>query len=299
MELFTAGDVSQMETIKRWIDESDIYMLILGGRYGSIEVTSGLSYTELEYDYALQENKPSFSVVIREDALDLKVKSGGVSFLERINPSSLCCFRQKVLSNTSSFFSDSKDIKLCVYESMPDYVGNSALKGWVSGEEIENIQMLKDEIKRLKDDNTNLMVNSKIENTFAGTGNSSHLDVESVLKGIVVEVPLSLVPVLFKNGVSDGAPYTLYQMAYIVRHALLAGVSNKASSNNNMASFLFFNIFPKLQMHGLSDNESIPDTHYRRSFLNDCGKTFFSDVEKREILKKTNDAIPLSADTSY
>lgn len=33
MELFTAGDKSQMETITRWIDESDIYMLILGGRY--------------------------------------------------------------------------------------------------------------------------------------------------------------------------------------------------------------------------------------------------------------------------
>ena len=43
MELFTAGDKSQMETIKRWIDESDIYMLILGGRYGSIEPTTSLS----------------------------------------------------------------------------------------------------------------------------------------------------------------------------------------------------------------------------------------------------------------
>jgi hypothetical protein len=37
MELFTAGDVSQMKTIERWINESDVYMLILGGRYGSIE----------------------------------------------------------------------------------------------------------------------------------------------------------------------------------------------------------------------------------------------------------------------
>ncbi len=38
-----------MNTIKKWIDESDVYMLILGGRYGSIEEESGLSYTELEY----------------------------------------------------------------------------------------------------------------------------------------------------------------------------------------------------------------------------------------------------------
>lgn len=36
MELFTSGNESQLETIKRWINESDIYCLILGGRYGSI-----------------------------------------------------------------------------------------------------------------------------------------------------------------------------------------------------------------------------------------------------------------------
>ncbi|WP_427500748.1 DUF4062 domain-containing protein [Methylomonas sp. MED-D] len=47
MELFTAGDESQMEVIKQWIDESDVYLLILGGRYGSIEPASGKSYTHL------------------------------------------------------------------------------------------------------------------------------------------------------------------------------------------------------------------------------------------------------------
>lgn len=41
MELFKAGK-SQMVTIQKWIDESDVYMLILGGRYGSIEEESGL-----------------------------------------------------------------------------------------------------------------------------------------------------------------------------------------------------------------------------------------------------------------
>lgn len=30
MELFKAGDKSQWATIQRWIDESDVYMLILG-----------------------------------------------------------------------------------------------------------------------------------------------------------------------------------------------------------------------------------------------------------------------------
>jgi len=52
MELFTAGDESQMEVIKQWIDESDVFLLILGARYGSIEPTTGKSYIQLEYEYA-------------------------------------------------------------------------------------------------------------------------------------------------------------------------------------------------------------------------------------------------------
>jgi hypothetical protein len=43
MELFAAGDESQMEIIKQWIDASDVFLLILGVRYGSIEPLSGKS----------------------------------------------------------------------------------------------------------------------------------------------------------------------------------------------------------------------------------------------------------------
>ena len=32
MELFTAGDESQLDTIKHWIEASDVYVLLLGGR---------------------------------------------------------------------------------------------------------------------------------------------------------------------------------------------------------------------------------------------------------------------------
>src|SRR3954453_17427093 len=39
MELFTAGNKSQLEVVKQWIKESDVYLLLLGARYGSIEPT--------------------------------------------------------------------------------------------------------------------------------------------------------------------------------------------------------------------------------------------------------------------
>src|SRR6266704_4529986 len=52
MELFPAADEEQFEFIKRVIDDCDYYLLIIGGRYGSTS-EAGISYTEQEYDYAI------------------------------------------------------------------------------------------------------------------------------------------------------------------------------------------------------------------------------------------------------
>src|SRR6267142_4136154 len=53
MELFPAADEEQWEFIKRIIDDCDYYLLIIGGRYGST-TPEGISYTEKEYDYAME-----------------------------------------------------------------------------------------------------------------------------------------------------------------------------------------------------------------------------------------------------
>lgn len=55
MEYFPAANEEQFAVIKRLIDRCDYYILILGGRYGSIEPKTGKSYTQLEYEYALEK----------------------------------------------------------------------------------------------------------------------------------------------------------------------------------------------------------------------------------------------------
>jgi hypothetical protein len=52
MEAFPAIDEEQFEFIKKVIDDCDYYLLVIGGRYGSVSEEAGLSYTEMEYDYA-------------------------------------------------------------------------------------------------------------------------------------------------------------------------------------------------------------------------------------------------------
>ena len=156
MELFTAGNRSQWEVIQRWITDSDIYMLILGGRYGSVEPSSGLSYTELEYDFAVASGKPYFAVVIAEDALEARVKEYGTAVLEKDNSEKLKAFRQKVLGKISSFFTDHKDVKLCVLETLPQLVAEYELKGWVRASEIPDTKALADELSKVHAENRQL-----------------------------------------------------------------------------------------------------------------------------------------------
>lgn len=54
MEMFPASDEEQWEFIKKVIDDCDYYLLIIGGRYGSLS-NDGISYTEKEYQYAVEK----------------------------------------------------------------------------------------------------------------------------------------------------------------------------------------------------------------------------------------------------
>ena len=58
MEQFHAAPASQWDVITKMIDESDCFLLIIGGRYGSIDESEGISYTEKEYEYAKKKGIP-------------------------------------------------------------------------------------------------------------------------------------------------------------------------------------------------------------------------------------------------
>jgi len=57
MELFSAADEDQWSLIKGVIDDCDYYVVVIGGRYGSLG-PEGISYTEMEYRYAVSTEKP-------------------------------------------------------------------------------------------------------------------------------------------------------------------------------------------------------------------------------------------------
>jgi hypothetical protein len=156
MELFTSGDESQMEVIKQWIDESDVYLLILGGRYGSVEPISGKSYTHLEYEYALERGKPYFACVVKEKAQEKRLKEHGSLVTETESPKELKEFRKLVESKVIKYWEDCKDIKIAVGETLSSFARRDDLIGWVRADQEANVPALADEIARLSRENAQL-----------------------------------------------------------------------------------------------------------------------------------------------
>lgn len=199
MELFTAGDESQLDTIKRWIEASDVYVLLLGGRYGSIEPKSGKSYIHVEYEYALELTKPVFAIVITDKGLEEKVTAINKMAIEPTYGQLLQLFRQQVLSKTSRFFDDRKDIKIAIHQKLAELTQRDDLAGWIPGDTTQDVQRLATEFAILSQENRSLRDQleavKKASNapsaspTFELPDNLSDDDYVAVLRTVIKNTP--------------------------------------------------------------------------------------------------------------
>lgn len=133
MELFKAGK-SQMKTIQKWIDESDVYVLIMGGRYGSIEEESKLSYTELEYRYALSKNIPIFAIILNDSFLYRKASDCNKDdIFEKDNIEKYNAFKKLVESKIVIYAKNIEHIRSIILSHLSSIITDEEyhLAGWV------------------------------------------------------------------------------------------------------------------------------------------------------------------------
>lgn len=274
MELFASGDESQLETIKRWIRGSDIYMLILGGRYGTIEPKASLSYVELEYDYAVSEETPTFAVVINDAAIEQRVRDRGREVIEQEHPKELKLFREKVLSRTSSFFDDPKDVKLAVHETLSGFEDRHAFSGWIRAKDVASVTTLVEELSRASLRNRELEKEVRALRTKAEraskTASEAWTDQDfaailDLLKPIEVEVS--------SGTEAEAATHRLPVTSFLLtcRDELVRGVSNSGGSGE-VDRLLFFNVCPKLAVHELAALEKVAGVQWRRYALTPKGR---------------------------
>ncbi|HEJ7051600.1 TPA: DUF4062 domain-containing protein [Serratia marcescens] len=286
MELFSAGDQSQWETIKTWIDESDVYMLILGGRYGSIEPESGLSYTELEFNYAVEKGKPLFSIVIDGEYLNSKVKSGGVDFIEMENPQKLKSFRDKVTSRMVKFFKDLKDIQLAVLLSLPAISKGKELSGWISGDAIPDTKGLISEISRLTEENGKLkreVDRLKAKNVVGKENNNEFDAIEILLKQTIYHLDKETYEL------SKDERKSAFDLLLEYKSSMVKGFFMATNRTSEIGKLLSQYVMPLLAIHGLSEIEKVTGNANRRQILSKKGRDFLAHLDMKAIRAQQNE----------
>lgn len=166
MELFKAGK-SQMKTIRKWIDDSDVYILILGGRYGSIEEESSLSYTELEYKYAISKNMPVFAIVLNDSFLFTKAADNGKdAIFEKENTDKYDTFKEYVKDNIVKFIENIDQIPSVIHAHLNNILNDTDynLVGWIKPtQQLEDLSQL--ELPYLNKNFSNILKEIAFRNT--------------------------------------------------------------------------------------------------------------------------------------
>ena len=152
MEYFNASDSSQWEVIKSLIRECDYYILIVAGRYGSIEEESGKSYTQKEFEYAIEQGVPVISFVHKKPEIlpGIKIESDSES------KEKLECFKSEVKKKLCKLWENADGLASQVVLSLNSLIKTNPRIGWVKADEISSAEANK-ELLRLKEENESLL----------------------------------------------------------------------------------------------------------------------------------------------
>ena len=154
---------------KKVIDLCDYYILILGKRYGSINDSTGISYTEMEYNYAIEKGIP-----VLVFALDNSVSTADEEVEEDdIKKGKLAEFKNKAMKNRlASVWRDTSELMGKVAISIMQAKSEIKRPGWRRGNNIDNEDLLNqilslknenEELKKKFSSNTNDTVDMEIE----------------------------------------------------------------------------------------------------------------------------------------
>lgn len=123
MENFIATSHKPEEYIKRVIDDSDYYILIIGERYGSIVENQQISFTEMEYNYAKSKGITIIPIIY----------NGPKKLVKSIdNETMLNRFKTKVCNeNTVMWFDDKKSLQLAINQALHEAIKGHPMPGWI------------------------------------------------------------------------------------------------------------------------------------------------------------------------
>ena len=129
MEMFPATDTEQFEYIKTIIDESDYYVLIIAGRYGSV-AEDGVSYTEKEFDYAKEKGVPILTFIKK----NIEIIPASKTDQDNKKKKKLLAFREKAMKGRMvKFWDNASELKYNLQTSLSQEFRRNPRIGWIRG----------------------------------------------------------------------------------------------------------------------------------------------------------------------
>jgi len=142
MELFPASNDDQWSLIKKVIDDSDYYLLIVGGRYGSVN-EKGVSYTQMEFEYALETGKPIISFLPKDpDSIITKKCEKGEVGKKRLEE-----FKKIVQTKMVKYWTNPQELGPIVSRSLIRLIKDYPAVGWVKADNITDENSIKQILK--------------------------------------------------------------------------------------------------------------------------------------------------------
>lgn len=137
MEMFSASNDEQFKYIKKIIDTCDYYVLIVGARYGTINPSTGKSFTEQEYDYAVEKGIPVLAF-LHDDPYNLPVEKRDDENRELLEN-----FRNKASDGRMcKMWNTSSELISSVIISLVEEVANNPQMGWTRGSIEDSVELL-------------------------------------------------------------------------------------------------------------------------------------------------------------
>jgi Domain of unknown function (DUF4062) len=152
MELFPASDDDAWTLIRREIDNSDYYVVVSAGRYGSVDPNSELSYTEMEYDYAMASGKNVLGFIHR----DLNCVPSEKRDKNPVLLAKLKAFQEKMKRKHVNFWADPQELEIAVITSCVSEFRLRPAEGWVRArsarrlEDLEKVAELQEKVQALE-----------------------------------------------------------------------------------------------------------------------------------------------------
>jgi hypothetical protein len=178
MEAFPAANETQWSWIKKIIEECDYYVLIIGGKYGTINEETGLSYTEMEYDYANEQGIPTIAFIVEDEGKMLGDKLENV----QDRKDKLKLFKERVKKNLCKFYTTPEDLGGKVSRSITQLKKTTPRTGWIRADSQNNYPS-KDIIRLMKE---NEKLNKELEKLNAEKQKN---EVQKSIESTKIELP--------------------------------------------------------------------------------------------------------------